>query len=101
MTSMADKTAIVTGGGAGIGLAITLGMAAAGCSVGLIDIAADDLRGASAKIDSMNRRVSVATADVADGDAVLSAVDKLGDELGAIDILVNCAGILRLEHWRN
>jgi NAD(P)-dependent dehydrogenase (short-subunit alcohol dehydrogenase family) len=108
MTSMADKTAIVTGGGAGIGLAITLGMAAAGCSVGLIDIAADDLRGASAKIDSMNRRVSVATADVADGDAVLSAVDKLGDELGAIDILVNCAGILRLgtleklsvEDWR-
>jgi NAD(P)-dependent dehydrogenase (short-subunit alcohol dehydrogenase family) len=108
MTAMADKTAIVTGGGAGIGLAIALGMAAAGCGVGLIDIATGDLRGASVKVASINRRVGVATADIADGDAVISAVDKLSRELGGMDILVNCAGILRLgtleklsvEDWR-
>jgi NAD(P)-dependent dehydrogenase (short-subunit alcohol dehydrogenase family) len=96
MTSMADKTAIITGAGAGIGLAIAHAMAAAGCRVGLIDIAADDLRGAAAKIASPNSRVGVATADVADGDAVASAIDKLSAELGGMDILVNCAGILRL-----
>jgi NAD(P)-dependent dehydrogenase (short-subunit alcohol dehydrogenase family) len=108
MNSMADKTAIVTGGGAGIGLAIALGMAGAGCSVGLIDIATDDLRGAAAKVAAINRRVGVAVADIADGDAVISAVDALSSELGGMDILVNCAGILRLgtleklsiEDWR-
>jgi NAD(P)-dependent dehydrogenase (short-subunit alcohol dehydrogenase family) len=96
MNSMADKTAIVTGAGAGIGLAIARAMAAAGCRIGLIDVAQGDLRGAAAKVASANGRVCVATADVADGDAVISAVDKLNDELGGVDILVNCAGILRL-----
>jgi NAD(P)-dependent dehydrogenase (short-subunit alcohol dehydrogenase family) len=96
MNAMADKTAIVTGAGAGIGLAIAQAMAAAGCRVGLIDLAEGDLHGAAAKVASAKVRVCVATADVADGGAVISAVDKLSDELGGVDILVNCAGILRL-----
>jgi NAD(P)-dependent dehydrogenase (short-subunit alcohol dehydrogenase family) len=71
-------------------------MAAAGWDVGLIDIKTDDLREAAVKIATLKRSVSVATADVADGDAVLSAVDRLSSELGGLDVLVNCAGILRL-----
>jgi NAD(P)-dependent dehydrogenase (short-subunit alcohol dehydrogenase family) len=93
---MTSKTAIVTGGGAGIGLAIALRMAAIGWGVGLIDTKTDKLREAAAKIASMNGSASVATADVADGGAVLSAVDRLSSELCGLDILVNSAGILRL-----
>src|SRR5471030_2552689 len=96
MNAMADKTAIITGAGAGIGLAIAQAMAAAGCRVGLIDVAEGDLRGAAAKVAAAGSRVGFAIADIADRDAVTSAVDKLNDELGGLDILVNCAGILRL-----
>jgi NAD(P)-dependent dehydrogenase (short-subunit alcohol dehydrogenase family) len=101
MSSMADRTVIITGGAAGIGLAIALSMAAAGCRVGLIDIAAGDLEDAAARVASINGRVEIATADVANGDSVVSALNKLNKSFGGLDILVNCAGILRLGTLEN
>jgi NAD(P)-dependent dehydrogenase (short-subunit alcohol dehydrogenase family) len=96
MTATVGKKAIVTGGGAGIGRAIALGLAAAGCDVGLIDLTADSLQKVAAEIASAGRRGSAATADVADPGAVRLALDGLAGELGGLDVLVNCAGIMRL-----
>jgi NAD(P)-dependent dehydrogenase (short-subunit alcohol dehydrogenase family) len=94
MNAMTGRTAIVTGAGNGIGRAIALGLAGAGCNVGLIDVDADALRETSAL--ATGSRTGCAKADVADGEAVRAAVDRLADELGGVDILVNCAGIMRL-----
>jgi NAD(P)-dependent dehydrogenase (short-subunit alcohol dehydrogenase family) len=95
MTAMAGKTAIVTGGAAGIGRAIAAGLSAAGCAVGLIDVDREALSDAAQSLDAATR-ATFAIADVGDEAAVRAAVDKLAGELGGLDILVNCAGILRL-----
>jgi NAD(P)-dependent dehydrogenase (short-subunit alcohol dehydrogenase family) len=95
MTAMAGKTAIVTGGAAGIGRAIAAGLSAAGCAVGLIDVDGEALSDAAQSLDAATR-ATFAIADVGDEAAVRAAVDKLAGELGGLDILVNCAGILRL-----
>jgi NAD(P)-dependent dehydrogenase (short-subunit alcohol dehydrogenase family) len=107
MSGMSTRTAIVTGGGAGIGRAIAIGLAAVGCRIGLIDI---DDRGMSetAKAMACGAQTRSVMADVGDGTAVTDAVDRLAAELGSLDILVNCAGILRfgtleslgVDEWR-
>ncbi|WP_240476670.1 SDR family NAD(P)-dependent oxidoreductase [Geminicoccus roseus] len=90
------RAAIVTGGGAGIGRAIALRMAAAGCAVGLIDVQEEALARVAGEIGAADRQVCQAVADVADEEQSRQAVDRLRRDLGRLDILVNCAGILRL-----
>lgn len=96
MTAGVGGNAVVTGGGGGIGRAIGLALAAAGRGIGLIDIGAECLRDVAKEISALGGKVSVAKADVGDGDAVRDAVQRVASELGGLDILVNCAGILRL-----
>ena len=91
MTSLQGKTAIVTGGGAGIGRAIAARLAEQGCAIGLVDIVEEELQAAAAELGA-----SAETADVSDEAAIRGAVDRLAGKLGRLDILVNCAGILRL-----
>lgn len=87
------QTAIVTGGGRGIGKAIALRLARDGADVAVVDI---DRRTAEATADEIRRqdRRTVATeADVSDYAAVERAVREVVNSLGRIDILVNNAGI--------
>ena len=88
--------AIITGGGGGIGRAIALAFAATGRGLGLIDVEAGGLRDLAKEIAAIGGKVRIASADVGDGDAAREAVHRLAGELGGLDILVNCAGILRL-----
>ena len=109
LSSLQGKAALVTGGGAGIGRAIALRLAEQGCSLGLIDVSGDDLTSVAAEIGSTGRAAFSERADVSDEGAVGSAVAGLAEKLGRVDILVNCAGILRLgaladislEDWRD
>ena len=93
MTAMEGKTAIVTGGGAGIGRAIAFSLAAAGCDVGVIGLTIESLQKVAADIATAGRRGFAAVADVVDPDAVRLAMDELASELGGLHVLVNCAGI--------
>jgi 2-keto-3-deoxy-L-fuconate dehydrogenase len=79
-TELSGLTAVVTGGGSGIGLATARLLAARGARVAVLDLApGDEFLGLQA--------------DVTDDASVRSAVDSAGDRLGGIDILVNNAGI--------
>lgn len=92
---LADRIAVVTGAGAGIGREVALRLALDGCDVGLFDI---DERGISETADQvrrLGRKAAVAVGNVAARGDVLSAVGLFAGELGPIDILVNNAGILR------
>ena len=80
---LAGKTALVTAAGRGIGRASALAFAAEGAQVCATDIDADALGGLP-PLDNMERR----RLDVTDG----AAVTELAGELGALDILFNCAG---------
>jgi 3-oxoacyl-[acyl-carrier protein] reductase len=93
---MADKrTAIVTGAGRGIGAAIALRLAKDGNRVGVIDLREDDTKSTVEEIRAAGGEAVGVGADVANTDAVTTAVKRIADELGAPTILINNAGILR------
>jgi NAD(P)-dependent dehydrogenase (short-subunit alcohol dehydrogenase family) len=87
-----DKTAVITGGGMGIGQAIALGFAREGARICILDIQMERARETAAQIEEMGRQTIVCEADVTDVSAVDRAVDRIIEKFGRIDILVNNAG---------
>ena len=81
---LAGKRAVVTAAGQGIGRATALAFAAEGASVLATDVAPDKL------LDLADALIATRRLDVTDADAI----QALADELGAIDILFNCAGFV-------
>jgi NAD(P)-dependent dehydrogenase (short-subunit alcohol dehydrogenase family) len=86
-------TAIVTGGAAGLGLAITEAVAARGTKVAIFDINAD---GIDVQVERLRRdgaNVAGYVVDVSNRGAVESAVAQVRADLGPVLMLVNNAGI--------
>lgn len=93
MENLTGKIALVTGAGKGIGRAVALALAHEGVHVGLLARTASQLEAVVAEVRTLGVQAAIATADVADEAAVNAAVAHLQSELGAIDILINNAGI--------
>ena len=91
-TQLAGKTALITGGGTGIGAGIAIAFAEAGSRVAIAGRREDKLRETAARFAG-KPPIEVRTCDVADRDEVQALVDWATESLGRIDILVNCAGI--------
>ncbi len=85
------KTALVTGGAAGIGLAVANGFFEQGARVVIVDIRGAEE--AAQKLDASGSRVRGVTADVTVDAQVDEAVGKAVQIFGSVDILVNNAGI--------
>jgi NAD(P)-dependent dehydrogenase (short-subunit alcohol dehydrogenase family) len=86
------RRALVTGGGSGIGRATAALLAARGARVAVLDHRQEAVREAATAINAVG-----VTGDVRDTASVYAAVSKASDELGgAIDVLVNAAGIYRV-----
>ena len=90
--SLANKAALVTGAGRGIGRAIAEKLAAAGASLLLVDIDAPALEEANAALSSIGARVSTMAGDLTDAHFPEAIVRKLIAEFGSVDIVVNNAG---------
>jgi peroxisomal 2,4-dienoyl-CoA reductase len=88
---LAGKVALVTGGGTGIGAAISLALARAGCDVVLASRDAAHLEEVRAGVDSLGRRADAIPCDVRDAAAVQALFDETRRRRGGLDILVNCA----------
>ena len=89
---MTERLALVTGGASGIGREICLGLARNGRKVAVADI---NLVGAQETQAMMTEAGSTAIAvqmDVSDSDAVHVGLLEVIDELGPVEVLVNCAG---------
>lgn len=93
MQSLQNKTALITGGGRGIGRATAIALAKEGVHIGLIGRTAANLEKAAEELKAFGVKVSVAAANVKDLTAVERAVQSVKEELGQIDILINNAGI--------
>jgi 3-oxoacyl-[acyl-carrier protein] reductase len=86
------KTALVTGAAGGIGRAIAGRLAAEGATVGLIDLR--DPGSLAQALRAEGLRAFALTLDITMPDATREAFDGVVRETGAIDILVNSAGII-------
>lgn len=83
------KIAVVTGAASGMGLATVKALAGAGATVYGMDLRQEALDSALAAID----RAQGLAADVSDSAAVQAVFDQIAAEHGALDILVNAAGV--------
>lgn len=92
MQNLKGKTAIITGAGRGIGRATAIAFAKEGINLGLIGRTGENLEKVAEEVATYDVQVTMATADVSDNNAVISAVEHVKSELGAIDILINNAG---------
>jgi 3-oxoacyl-[acyl-carrier protein] reductase len=90
---LADRVAIVTGGGTGIGKEIALELARAGADVVVASRKLENLEEAASEIRDVGRRSRAISTDVTIADQVRDMVSQTIDEFGRIDILVNNSGV--------
>ena len=93
MFDLTGKIAIVTGGAGGLGRPISLGLAQAGASVVVDDLASAHPEAVAKDIEALGGKALAVSADVTSASAMKDMVDQVMKEFGKIDILVNVAGI--------
>ena len=91
------KVAVVTGGGAGIGRAICLRLAAEGARVAVLDLRAET---GAETLELIGGDGVALACDVGDSASVDAAFERIEGELGPPDVLVNNAGAIILDHVR-
>jgi 3-oxoacyl-[acyl-carrier protein] reductase len=95
MNQLANQIAVVTGAGRGIGRAIALKFASEGADVVCVSRTVENSEKVAGEVRALNRKAWAFALDVVDSAAVSSAVEKILDEAGRVDVLVNNAGITR------
>ena len=93
LIDLSGKKAIVTGGAAGIGYAISYRIAESGAAVAIADINIAEAEKTSQSLNEQGYRSISVKCDVSDEDDVKNMVQTVIDGIGGVDILVNNAGI--------
>ena len=86
------QVAVVTGGGRGIGRGIALGLAECGADVVAVARRQEDVDAVAREVEARGQRGLGLSADVMDWDSIPAALDRVVDEFGRLDIMVNNAG---------
>jgi len=108
MREFAGKTAFVTGGAGGIGLALGRAFAQAGMKVMLADIEPDALQAAVESLQAISPEIRGTICDVADAASVERAAQASFDAFGRVHVVCNNAGVaagggidhISLDNWR-
>jgi 2-hydroxycyclohexanecarboxyl-CoA dehydrogenase len=91
--SLNGKVAVVTGGGSGIGRAISMQLAKEGATVAVWDLNGPNAEETVALIEKANGRAIPCQADAASADGIANALARTHNELGRVTILVNNAAV--------
>ena len=89
---LTGQAAFVTGGGAGIGRAVAICLAAHGADVAVLDVVPDRAAETVARVEEFGRRGLALPANAMDAEQVTAAVEAAAERFGRLDILVNNAG---------
>ena len=92
MFSLKHKSAVITGGGSGIGKAIAIVFAKQGASVSIIDLNEQSAEETATQINLSGGKSEVFALDISNQELV----NQLFKKIGRFDILVNCAGIAHI-----
>lgn len=99
MFSISGRNAIVTGGNSGLGLAFSVALAKAGANVFVPSVTPDDGEVRSL-VEAEGRRLEFTQTDLTKPGACATVIQQCVARLGAVDIVVNCAGICNLADVR-
>jgi NAD(P)-dependent dehydrogenase (short-subunit alcohol dehydrogenase family) len=91
--AISGRTALVTGGGRGIGRSIALALAREGADVALLARTVPEIEAVAAEVAALGRRTMFLPLDVTDRAGVARAAKEVASRLGGVDILVNNAGM--------
>lgn len=94
---LSNKTALVTGGGRGIGRGIALALADAGANVAVADIDQAIADETAAMVEKTGRRSTAIEVDVTSTDSVSAMIAAVEADLAPLDIAVNNAGIISIQ----
>ncbi|MER6791219.1 SDR family NAD(P)-dependent oxidoreductase [Amycolatopsis mediterranei] len=95
MMGLDGRNAVVTGGGRGLGRAISAVLAAQGASVAVWDLNAEGAEQTVAQIREAGGKAVAIAGDAAEPAAVAAAAERVRAELGPVTILVNNAGVTK------
>ena len=90
--SLAGRTAIITGGSGGIGRACATAFARAGANIVIASLPPDSIPPVVREVEAHGTKGLGLALDVSDADQVRSMVDRVLENFGAVDVLVNVAG---------
>jgi NAD(P)-dependent dehydrogenase (short-subunit alcohol dehydrogenase family) len=107
--SLEGKVAVVTGGTSGIGRALSVGLAQAGADVVATARREQQVNDTASAIEALGCKTARITSDVGDRASLDQLLKAVLDGFGKVDILVNCAGIIKRaptldfaeEEWTN
>ncbi len=94
MRDLKNKRTLITGGAAGIGRAIAERLVPEGAELVLADMNEQSLNETLEDLEAVGGKASGYTLDVTDTDSIFRLRDRIHEELGPIDILINNAGIV-------
>ncbi|NNN30334.1 SDR family oxidoreductase [Streptomyces sp. S3(2020)] len=106
--NLAGRTAVVTGAASGIGEAVAVLLAAQGARVALLARRGERLEAVAGKIRANGGQALAVVADITDAASVDAAVTRVHGAFGAVDLVVNNAGVMlpnpvddgRIDEWQ-
>jgi 3-oxoacyl-[acyl-carrier protein] reductase len=89
------KTVVITGAARGIGRALAVRFASQGANIALLDLDAADLESATQQCNALGIHAIAYAVDVSREENVSATLDQVVRDFGALDVLVNNAGIVK------
>jgi 3-oxoacyl-[acyl-carrier protein] reductase len=93
------RVALVTGAGGGLGDGICSALATSGASIAAVDVEREKAERVADKLSRAGARCAAFEADVSDRASVQETVERVADDLGGVDILINNAAIYPRRAW--